>query len=94
MQLSGLNETHTYKSADPDERDSESPPQRMSVGVTPNTPTEKRVAASQQPATTSHELVPLSDAAQPDELITQRLPQHTATRQRQLLQELIKEDLI
>ena len=94
MQLSGLDETHLYESADQHERDSESPPQRKSIGVNPNTPTEKRVAASHQPATTSCELVPLSDAAQPDELIMQRLPRHAATHQRQLLQELIKEDLI
>ena len=66
----------------------------MSVDITPSTPTEKRVAASRQPPTTSRELVPLSNAAQPDELILQRLPRRAATRQRQLLHELIKEDLI
>ena len=94
MQLSRLNETHLYESADPHERDSESPPQCMSVGVTPNTPTEKRVASSHQPATTSRELVPLSNTAQPEELILQLLPRRAATRQRKLPQELIQEDLI
>ena len=94
IQLSGLDETHMYESADPSERNSESPPQCMSVGASPYTPTEKRVAASCQPTTHSCELVPLSNAAQPEELTTQRLPRCSATRQRQLLRELIQEDLL
>ena len=69
--LRGLEETHTYESADPPERDSKSPPQRMSVGASSNTPTELRVAASRQPTTHSRELAPLSDAAQPEELTMQ-----------------------
>ena len=81
MQLSGLDKTHLYESADPHERDSESPPQHMSVGVTPSTPTKKRIAASHHPATTSRELVPLSNTAQPDELVTQRLPRHAPIHQ-------------
>ena len=81
-----------YESADQVERDSESPPQLMSVGATPSTPTKKRVAASPQPTTTSRELVTHSNAAQQDEL--QRLPRPAATCQRQLLQELINKELI
>ena len=38
MQLSGLYENPMYESADQDERDSESPPQHMSVGATPTLP--------------------------------------------------------
>ena len=83
--LSGLNETHTYESADQHERDSESQPQRMSVGASSNTHTETRIADSPQPTTHSCELVTLSDAAQPEELTMQRLPRRAATRQRQLL---------
>ena len=69
--LSGLDETHMYESADQLERDSESPPQHMSVGASSNTHTETRVAGSPQPTTDSRELVPLSDAAPPEELTMQ-----------------------
>ena len=92
--LRGLNETDTYESVDQHERDSESPPQRMSVGASSNTHTERRVADSPQPTTHSCELVPLSDAVQPEELTMQQLPRRAATRQQQLVQELIQEDLI
>ena len=53
-----------------------------------------RVADSPQPTIHSCELVTLSDAAQPEELTMQRLPRRAATHQRQLVQELIQEDLI
>ena len=74
MQLSGLYEITMYESVDQVERDSTSPTQRTSVGTFPSTSTEKRVSDSPQPTTTSRELVTHSDAAQPDELLTQRLP--------------------
>ena len=67
-----------YESADQAERDSTSPMQRTSVGASPSTSTEKRVADSPQPTTTSHELVTHSKAAQPVELLTQRLPRRSA----------------
>ena len=94
MQLGGLYETPMFKSADQVERDSMSPTQRTSVGASPSTSTEKSVADSPQPTSTSFDLVTHSDAAQPDELLKQRLPQRAATYQRQLLQELIDRDLI
>ena len=48
--LSRLNETHTYKSADQHERDSESPPQRMSVGASSNTHTHRDESSRLPPA--------------------------------------------
>ena len=56
MQLSGLYETPMYESTDQVEQESESPPQRTSVGATPSTPTEKRGTDSPQLTTTSREL--------------------------------------
>ena len=93
MQLSGLAETHRHESADTPERDIKSPPPRSNVGASSNIPTEPRVAASHQPPTHSCESAPLS-TAQSEEPTTQRQSRRAATRQQQLLQELIQEDLL
>ena len=95
-QFSGLPETSTYKSADQSEaeRDCESPTQRSSVGASPNTPSMTGAAGSPQPTQASSELATQAAAAPPDELITHHLPRHAATRQRQLVRDLINEDVI
>ena len=93
MQLSGLTETHHHESADTPEQDSESPPPLSDVGASSNIPTELRVAASRQPPTHSRESAPLS-TAQSEEPNTQRQPRRAATWQRQLLQELLRQDLL
>ena len=91
--LSGLNETHIHESAGIPERDSESPSPHRSVGASSNIPTEPRVAASCQPTTHSRESAPLS-TAQSEEPTTQRQPRRAPTHQKQLLQELLQQDLL
>ena len=93
MQLSGLDETHRHESADIPERDSESPPPRSDVGASSNIPTKPRIAASRQPPTHSREPAPLS-TAQSEEPTTQWQQRRATTRQRQLLQELLRRDLL
>ena len=51
-------------------------------------------AGSQQPISVSRALATQEAAAQPDELITHRLPRRAATQQRKLIRDLIDEDLI
>ena len=93
MQLSGLAETHRHESVDTPKRDIVSPPSRIDVGTSSNIPTEPRIAVSRQPPIHSCEAAPLS-TAQPEELIMQRQPRRAATHQRQLIQELIQQDLL
>ena len=93
MQLSGLEETHRHESAYVPEPDSESPPPRSDVGASPNIPTEPRAAAYCQPPTHTRESATLSNT-QPEECTTQRRPRRAATRQRQLIQELMQQDLL
>ena len=93
MQLSGLTETHRHESANTPERDSESQPPCSDVGASSNIPTEPRAAASRQPPTHSREPAPLS-TAQSEEPTTQRQARRAATCQRQLLQELLRQDLL
>ena len=96
VQLSSLSETPTYESADQSEaeRDCESPTQRSSVGASPNTTNMTGATGSPQPTPASSELATQAAGTQPDELITQHLPRRAATRQRQLVKDLINEDLI
>ena len=93
MQSSGLEETHHHETADIPNRDSESPPPCSDVGATPSITTEPRAAASRQSHAPSRESANLSDA-QPDEPTMQRQQQRAATRQRQLIQELMQQDLL
>ena len=93
MHLSSLDGTHSDKSADIPKRDSESPPPRRSVRASSNIPTELRVAVSRQPPTHSRESAPLS-TAQSEEPTRQRQPRRAATHERQLLQELLQQDLL
>ena len=96
MQLSGLQEAPTSKSADQPvvERNCEPSTHPNSVGATHNTFNMTRAAGSQQPLAVSRELATQEAAAQPDELITHRLPRRAATRQRQLIRDLIDKDLL
>ena len=93
MPLIGLHETPNHESADPTQRDSQSPSQRSSVGATSNVTMETRAVSSPQSPTPSRESAP-SNAAPSSELITQRQPRRAAIRQRQLLPDLVDEDLI
>ena len=93
MLLSSLTETRRNESVDTTEQDIKSPPPRIDVGASSNIPTEPRVAASRQPPTHICESAHLS-TSQPEELPMQRQPQRAATRQRQLLQELLGRDLL
>ena len=88
MHLSGLHETPSHESADPTQRDGQSPSMRSSVSATSNVIMEMRAVDSPQSPTLSRESAPSS------ELITQRQPRRAAICQRQLLQDLVDEDLI
>ena len=91
MQLSGLAETDSNESVDTPERKIMSPP-RIDVGASRNVPTVPRVAVSRQSPIPSCEAAPLN--TQPEESTTQRQPRQGATRQRQLMQELMQQDLL
>ena len=93
MHLSGLHETPSHESADSTQRDSQSPSPRSSVGATSNVTMETRAVDSPHSPSPSRESA-TSNAAPSSELITQRQPRRAAIRQRQLLQDLIDEDLI
>ena len=80
MPLSGLHETPSPESADPTQRDSQSPSQPSSVGATSNVTMETRAVDSPQSPTPSRESAP-SNAAPGSELITQRQPRRAAIRQ-------------
>ena len=51
-------------------------------------------SGSQQPPSVSQELATHEDTAQSDEFSTRHLPRRAAARQRQLVQNLINEDLL
>ena len=91
--LSGLHETPSHESADPTQRDSQSPSLRSSVSAASNVTMEMRAVDSPQSPPPSCESA-TSNAAPSSELITQRQPRRAAIHQRQLLQDLINEDLI
>ena len=93
MQLNGLEETNRHESAVVPERDSESPPQCSVVGASPNITTKPRTATSLQPDAPSRELANLN-SAQPEESNMQRQSRRAAICQRQLIQELMRQDLL
>ena len=93
MHLSGLDETPSHESADPTQRDSQSPSPRSSVGATFNVPMETRAVDSPHLPALCRESA-TSSAAPSSELNTQRQPRRSAICQRQLVKDLIEEDLI
>ena len=94
MQLNGLEETHHHESADIPERDTSLHHRASMLAQAPTSPpSREKQPSSRQSPTPSSELANLSDTPT-DELIMQRQPCRAATRQRQLLQELLQRDLI
>ena len=93
MQLSGLEETHNRESADIPSRDSESQPLRSNVVANPSITTEPRAADSQQPHAPSRESANPSNT-RTEKPTMQRQPRRADTCQRQLLQELMRQDVI
>ena len=93
MHLSGFDETPSHKSADPTQRDSRSPSPHSSIGAAFNVPMEMRAIDSPHSPAPSRESATRS-AAPSSELNTQRQPRRAAIRQRQLVKDLIEEDLI
>ena len=93
MHLSSLHETPSHESAELTQRDSQSPSPRNSVGATSNVPMETRAVDSPHSPAPSRESA-TSSAAPSSELITQRQPRRAAIHQRQLVKDLIEDDLI
>ena len=84
MHLSGLEETHRHETADTPSRDSESQPLCTKDSALPCSTMEPRAEDSPQPPS----------EAQNEEHNMQRQPSRAAIRQQQLLQELLKQDLL
>ena len=81
MPLSGIHETPSHESADPTQRDSQSPSPRNSVGATSNVTMEMRAVDSPQSPTPNRESAP-SNASPSSELIMQQQPRRATIRQR------------
>ena len=92
MHLSGLDETPSHESADPTQRDSQSPSPRSSIGAAFNVPMETRAVDSPHSPAPSRESA-TSSSTPSSELNTQRQPRRAAIRQRQLVKDLIKKIL-
>ena len=76
MQLSGLQETSVFQSADHpvSERDSQPPMHPSIVGAIPNTLSPTGASGSQQPPSVNQELATHEDTAQSDKSSIRRLP--------------------
>ena len=93
MHLSSLDETPSHESADLTQRDSQSPSPCSSIGAAFNVLMETRaVDYPHSPAPSCESAT--SSTAPSSEFNNQRQPRRAAIRQRQLVKDLIEEDLI